>query len=138
MTLIYVPKKLLKEKLKFAIFAIFTSFPLKIAYFSWFFANLPLINHTCENDQKCANFNFSLINFFGTYIRVILAKFQLSRSIFVGVVFSVNMEKITFKGRKSHFWPKNDQIWGKVKFLLPNLGTTWDKPVSQILGILID
>ena len=82
---------------------------------------------------------FPLVTFFGTYIRVTLAKFQLSRSIFVGGdTLNVNMEKIAFKGRKSQFWPKNDQILAKVNFLLVNPRITWNTPVCQILGILSD
>ena len=61
---------------------------------------------------------FLLVTFFDTYIRVILAKFQLSRSIFVGEdTFNVDMEKIAFKGQKSQFWPKIDQILVKVIFV---------------------
>ena len=68
---------------------------MKICNFGW---------KTHENGQKCAKFNFPLVTFLGTYIRVILAKFQLSTSIFVGGdAFNVDMEKIALKGQKSQF-----------------------------------
>ena len=36
---------------------------------------------------------------------------------FVGGVFSINMEKIAFKGRESQFWPKKYQVFGQSFFI---------------------
>ena len=49
--------------------------------------------------KNVQNSIFPLVTFFGTYIKVILAKFQFPRTTFVGEdTLNVNMEKIIFKG----------------------------------------
>ena len=87
--------------------------PTKIGLESW-------------NSLKTCKFQFfCMVTFFCTF-SVIVAKFQLSRSIFVGDSFDVNMEKIIFKGHwyniviisKCNFWP----ILG-----FPGIPRAWNK-----------
>ena len=137
-TLRYVPRKVIKWKVEICTF---WPFSLVFVVNWWKISNFD--GETHENGQKCAKFNFSFSNFFGTYIRVTLAKFQLSRSIFVGGdTLNVNMEKIAFKGRKSQFWPKNDQILAKVNFFVSkpknNLEHTCVPNFRDIEGLELD
>ena len=65
MTLIYVPKKLLKEKLKFARFLAIYVFSTQNDQFS---INLPLIYHkTCEMAENVQISNFLLVPFLYIY-----------------------------------------------------------------------
>ena len=66
-----------------------------------------------DAEYSYKKFDFPLMVTFLVHILVLLAKFQFSRLIFVGVVFSINMEKIAFKCRKAQFYPKRTKFFPK-------------------------